>query len=109
MKNTKVVKYFKFRANNISPLNDLTFLIDYCFTASSLENLKIKIHHSKSKKERKLFLKKSHFFDIFFILLISNNLLNNQHMDFEELSKHYMEKYNELTEKRDNSGIIDTI
>ena len=30
-------------------------------------------------------------------------------MDFEELSKHYMEKYNELTEKRDNSGIVNTI
>ncbi len=30
-------------------------------------------------------------------------------MDFEELSKRYMVKYNELTEKRDNSGIIDTI
>lgn len=30
-------------------------------------------------------------------------------MDFEELSKRYMEKYNELTEKRDNSGIRDTI
>lgn len=30
-------------------------------------------------------------------------------MDFEELSKHYMDKYNELTDKRDNSGIIKTI
>ncbi|MBD8347023.1 MULTISPECIES: hypothetical protein [unclassified Dysgonomonas] len=30
-------------------------------------------------------------------------------MDFEELSKHYMEKYNELTEKRDKSGIRTTI
>lgn len=30
-------------------------------------------------------------------------------MDFEKLSKHYMEKYNELTDKRDKSGIIKTI
>lgn len=30
-------------------------------------------------------------------------------MDFEELSKHYMEKYNELRGKRDNSGIIRTV
>lgn len=30
-------------------------------------------------------------------------------MDFEELSKNYMEKYNDLTEKRDKSGITKTI
>lgn len=30
-------------------------------------------------------------------------------MDFEELSKHYMEKYNELAQKRDQWGIVHTI
>lgn len=30
-------------------------------------------------------------------------------MDFEELSKHYMEQYNELTKKRDRDGIVKTI
>lgn len=30
-------------------------------------------------------------------------------MDFEELSKNYMEKYNELTVKRDNSDIKKTV
>lgn len=45
-------------------------------------------------------------------LYLSKELLNHKIviiMDFEELSKHYMEKYNEMTRERDKLGITHTI